>query len=106
MLSLARLANNPKPGHSVTVYLIVSATLGWSKIANVRCGTGKWYKDQAKDKSKSYEANVAICAKMCEASKGKCYAFDISNKAYGKGGYCNIFVKEQCTKMGPNKNCE
>ena len=84
------------------------SNLGWTKTDNVRCGVGKWYVDQAKDKSKSYQDNVAICAKKCAADKGKCVAFDIHHEKsnQGKGGYCNLFTKEQCSKMSVNANCE
>ena len=74
----------------------------------MRCGTGKWYVDQAKDKSKSYQQNIAICAKKCDGNKAKCFAFDIHHDKGGsyKGGYCNLFTKDKCTTMSKNAGCE
>merc|ERR1719460_26837 len=83
---------------------VANALSGWTKTKNVRCGTGKWYVDQAKDKSKNYQQNVEICAKKCNGNKAKCFAFDIHHDKGGsyKGGYCNLFTKDQCSKFSGN----
>ena len=83
-------------------------SLGWIKKDNVRCGTGKWYKDSKKDASKTFQANVEICAKKCDEEKGKCFGFDLHHdkSGQGKGGYCNLYTKDQCAKFGANKDCK
>ena len=87
-------------------YMLTSITLpiadlpGWVKTAGVRCGTGKWFKDKAKDTAKTYDVTVTDCAAWCTQTKSAgSVAFDIHN---GASGYCNLFTQAECSNFGTN----